>query len=177
MPNGGGRVVLETTPSKLTPIDIVEAGRVVARRATAIVAKLPRHIADRELAVAKERLMEPRCEIVELPDDGPHNLVMIEVELASGARELVTSHGEKGYPAEDVADDALDDLTEFLEAGVPVGENLADQLLLPFALAGGGRFRTRPLSLHATTNLQTIAAFVDTRIATSGREAVDVVIG
>jgi len=169
MPDGGGRVVMECKPSKLRPIEIVEAGRVVARRATAIVASLPRHIAERELACAQERLDNPRCDVIELPNAGPHNLFMCEVELASGARELCTSHGRKGYPAEDVADDALDELEDFLEAGVPVGEYLSDQLLLPMAVAGGGRFRTlAPLSLHATTNLETIQAFMDLPIRLDG---------
>jgi RNA 3'-terminal phosphate cyclase (ATP) len=162
MPDGGGRVVMETRPSKLRPIEIVRAGRVVARRATAIVASLPRHIAEREIACAQERLDNPACEVIELADRGPHNLFMAEVELESGARELCTSHGRKGYPAEDVADDALDELEDFLEAGVPVGDHLADQLLLPMAVAGGGRYRTlEPLSLHATTNIDTIQAFLD----------------
>jgi RNA 3'-terminal phosphate cyclase (ATP) len=164
MPDGGGRIVMETRPSKLSSIEILETGRVVARRATAIVASLPRHIAERELAVAQERLDNPACEVVELPNQGPHNMFMVEVELASGVRELTSSHGRKGYPAEDVADDALDDLEDYLEAGVPVGEHLADQLLLPMAVAGGGRYRTLPLSQHATTNIETIQAFLDVAV-------------
>ena len=105
---------------------------------------------------------------------------MAEVELESGARELCTSHGRKGYPAEDVADDALDALEDFVEAGVPVGAHLADQLLLPLALAGGGRFRTvAPLSLHATTNIETIGHFLDIPIRTepAGPGALDVIVG
>jgi RNA 3'-terminal phosphate cyclase (ATP) len=168
MPDGGGRIVMETRPSQLRPIEIMEAGRVVARRATALVASLPRHIAERELAVAQERLDNPSCEVVELPNDGPHNMFMAEVELASGVRELTSAHGRKGYPAEDVADDALDDLEDFLESGVPVGEHLADQLLLPMAVAGGGRYRTLPLSLHATTNIETIQAFLDVSVRKDG---------
>ena len=177
MPNGGGTIALDVAPSKLSPIEILEAGPVVARRATAIVAGLPRHIAERELACAKERLDKPICEIVELPNMGPHNLFMAEAELASGARELATSHGRKGYPAEDVADDALDELEDFLEAGVPVGEYLADQLLLPMAVAGRGTFRTLPLSLHATTNIETIGAFLDVpiRVEPDGDTAVVIV--
>jgi RNA 3'-terminal phosphate cyclase (ATP) len=143
----------------------VTTGSLVARRAISIVAGLPRHIGERELAVAQERLREPACELRELRDDGPHNAFMVEVEHESGARELCTSHGRKGYPAEDVADDALDDLEDYLEAGVPVGVHLADQLLLPFAIAGGGRFRTlAPLSLHARTNIDTIREFLDVGI-------------
>ncbi len=124
--------------------------------------------------------MNPLCEVRELPDDGPHNAFMVEVELESGARELVTSHGRKGYPAEDVADDALDALEDFLEAKVPVGEHLADQLLLPMAVAGGGRFRTlAPLSSHAETNIGVIREFLEVPIRVEPVSAVacEVIVG
>ena len=179
MPDGGGVVELAIKPSKLKPIELVQAGRVIGRRATAICASLPRHVGERELACAQERLDSPKCELLEFPKQGPHNIFMCEVELESGARELITSHGRKGYPAEDVADDALDELEDFLEAGVPVGECLADQLLLPLALAGGGKFRTfGPLSLHATTNIETIREFLDVPIRTEAVGTnVDVIVG
>ncbi len=178
LPGGGGRIVLEVQPSKLRPIEVLTAGPVVARRATAIVAGIPRHVAERELAMAEERLEKPICEIREFAKLGPQNLFMAEVELASGARELTTAHGRKGYPAEDVADDALDALEDFLEAGVPVGEHLADQLLLPLAVAGGGTFRCADLSLHATTNIETIQAFLDISIKTEKHAGgIDVTIG
>jgi len=112
MPNGGGRIVLETSPSKLVPIDVLEGGRLIARRATAICARIPRQVGDRELAVVQERLDNPVCDLIEMSDAGPHNTLMIEVERASGARELVTNHGRKGYPAEHVAEDALAELPE-----------------------------------------------------------------
>jgi len=103
---------------------------------------------------------------------------MAEVELASGVREIATSHGRKGYPAEDVADDALDALEDFLEADVPVGEHLADQLLLPLAVAGGGKFRCDDLSMHALTNIETIRQFLDVPIRNEKHGAgVDVMIG
>ena len=38
-------------------------------------------------------------------------------------------------------------------------EHLADQLLLPLALAGGGSFTTTKPSLHTWTNIAVIAAF------------------
>jgi RNA 3'-terminal phosphate cyclase (ATP) len=178
LPKGGGKIVVEIGPSKLKPIEVMTAGEVVARRATAIVAGLPRHIAEREIACAQERLKDPVCEVREFLREGPHNLFMAEVELASGVRELATSHGRKGYPAEDVADDALDALEDFLEANVPVGEHLADQLVLPLAVAGGGRYRCDELSLHATTNIETIQAFLDVPIRTEKHgDGVDVIVG
>jgi RNA 3'-terminal phosphate cyclase (ATP) len=52
----------------------------------------------------------------------------------------------------------------YLAADVPVGEHLADQLLIPLALAGGGSFRTLPLSSHGRTNAVIIARFLPVRI-------------
>jgi len=45
-------------------------------------------------------------------------------------------------------------------AGVPVGPHLADQLLLPMALAGSGTFRTVEPTLHCTTNARLIERFL-----------------
>ncbi len=77
-----------------------------------------------------------------------------------------------------MAERACDALAEYLAAGVPVGEHLADQLLLPFALAGSGRFRCAPLSRHATTNIETIQQFLDVAIRVEPiGGAVDVIVG
>ena len=165
-PGGGGRLSLEVRPgSKLQPIAAIEAGPVTGKRAMVIVARLPTHVADRELAIVRERIqIAPEdCETVDVRG-GPANVLMIEIERA-GSRALVTGHGEKGLRAELVAERACDDVARYLASGVPIGEHLADQLLLPMAVAGGGRFRTAaPLSLHATTNIETIRAFLDVPI-------------
>jgi RNA 3'-terminal phosphate cyclase (ATP) len=149
----------------LGPIELLEAGPVTARRATAILARLPTHVGDRELGVVRERLgFAPQdCRVLEVAGGGPANVLLIEVERAGG-RELVTRFGEKGLRAELVASRACDELDAFLRAGVPVGEHLADQLLLPLAVAGGGRFRCAPLSSHAITNIETIRRFLDVPI-------------
>ena len=179
-PGGGGKVTLDVRPTKrLQPIAIVEAGPTLASRAIVILARLPTHVADRELAIVRARfkISDDDCEVVEVRG-GPANVLMIEIERA-GARELVTGHGEKGLRAELVAERACDELERHLASGAPVGEHLADQLLLPMALAGGGRFRAQaPLSLHATTNIETIGAFLDVPIRTEvSDDAVDVIIG
>jgi RNA 3'-terminal phosphate cyclase (ATP) len=157
-----GQLTLTVAPSgPLRPIEAVAAGPITARRATAVLARLPTHVADREHAVVQRRLgfRAAECELREVTASAPGNVLLLEVERAEG-RELVTSFGEKGLRAEAVAERACDELAPFLAADVPVGAHLADQLLLPFAVAGGGRFRTLPLSLHATTNIDTIQRFL-----------------
>jgi RNA 3'-terminal phosphate cyclase (ATP) len=48
--------------------------------------------------------------------------------------------------------------------GAPVGEHLADQLLIPLALAGGGSYVTGQPSLHTTTNIEVIKKFLAVEI-------------
>jgi hypothetical protein len=164
---GHGQLTLSVgAGGALRPIELLAAGPVLSRRATAILARLPTHVAEREHAIVQQRLgfAATDCEVREVPDGGPANVLLLEIERACG-RELVSAFGEKGLRAELVARRACDQLASFLAAGVPVGEHLADQLLLPLALAGGGRFRAAPLSLHATTNIETIQRFLDVQIS------------
>ena len=55
------------------------------------------------------------------------------------------------------------------------GEHLADQLLLPLALAGRGSFVTTRLTRHATTNMDVIRHFRNVAIE-STREAGHVLV-
>jgi RNA 3'-terminal phosphate cyclase (ATP) len=166
-PAGGGRVLVDIDPCPaLAPIALVERLEVRSRRARAILASLPEHIATRELAVVCAELgwAEEECEIAQARSIGPGNALVLEV--AGATAELVVGFGEKGVPAEEVARAACAELAAFLAAGVPVGVHLADQLLLPLALAGGGEFLTGPLSEHATSNIDVIHRFGVARIAT-----------
>ena len=150
---------------QLRPIDILDAGPITARSAKAVLARLPSHVGERELAVVRDSLgfAANECTIQEVGNGGTGNVLLLEVERAQG-RELVAGFGEQGTRAELVASRACADLAAFLAADVPVGEHLADQLLLPFALAGGGAFRCAPLSRHATTNIETIGLFLEVPI-------------
>jgi RNA 3'-terminal phosphate cyclase (ATP) len=128
-----------------------------------VVSNLPLSIAERELrAVGWE-------DSAALPVEsaGPGNVVMLRVD-SEHASELVTAFGAKGLPAERVAERALVAIERYLAADVPVGEHLADQLLVPMALAGGGSFRTLPLSSHARTNAALIERFLPVSFALSG---------
>ena len=166
-PRGGGKAHATITPAPLKPIEILTRGPVRRRLATATIAGLPREIAERELNVAA-RVAELRPDEVYVeelpPDQGPGNLVAIEIESAA-LTEVFTAFGARGKRAEDVAREAARDARRYLDHDTPVDEHLADQLLLPLALAAGGAYLTGPLSLHATTNIETIRRFVDLPIS------------
>jgi RNA 3'-terminal phosphate cyclase (ATP) len=162
-PAGGGRLFVEIAPCpRLSPIELLGDGAVRARSARAIVSRLPLDIAERELAVLRDRLGVEDCRAEKVNAHGPGNAVMLYLD-GDEVCETVTALGERGVRAERVAANVADEAERYLAAGAPVGEHLADQLLIPLALAGGGAFRTQPLSLHATTNIDVIARFLEKR--------------
>ncbi|MFO7496693.1 MAG: RNA 3'-terminal phosphate cyclase, partial [Desulfobacterales bacterium] len=55
-------------------------------------------------------------------------------------------------------------VAQHLAADVSVGRHLADQLLLPMALARGGSFHTLEPSGHTRTNMAVIGQFLDVAI-------------
>jgi RNA 3'-terminal phosphate cyclase (ATP) len=165
-PAGGGRLTVSVDPAGgLTGFDLLERGAIRERRATVLLANLPSHIAEREAReVAKLTNWDPaRIRICHVDSAGPGNAVVLELE-SEALTEVFTAFGEVGVPAETVADKAVREMQGYLAAGVPVGEHLADQLLLPLALAGGGSYRTLPLSLHARTQTDLIPRFLKVMI-------------
>jgi len=166
-PAGGGRFEIAIEPvRKLEPIELNERGKILDRRATAVVAHLPRNIAERELGVVHRKLSWPqewlKAEST-TNSPGPGNIVMLEIE-SENVTELFTGFGERGVAAEAVADQAVLAARRYLASDVTVGEYLADQLLLPMALARGGSFTTVPPSRHTTTNIEIIRKFLDVEI-------------
>jgi RNA 3'-terminal phosphate cyclase (ATP) len=92
------------------------------------------------------------------------------VSLRRQDAKLVSAFGSLRRSAESVADDAVRQFRRFLAARVPVCAHLADQLLVPLALAGGRTFSTLAPARHATTNAHVIRHFVpaDLRLEEEG---------
>jgi RNA 3'-terminal phosphate cyclase (ATP) len=165
---GGGRIVASVVPRPLRQIALTERGAVRRMYAVAVVSGgLPASIAERELAVVRQRLDWPaeRLKVQELPSEfGPGNFIALHVE-SEQVQEVFVGFGQRGVRAEEVAAQAVRQAEPYLASDVPVGEHLADQLLLPMALAGGGRFTTLPLSSHAETNIHSIQRFLKPQVS------------
>jgi RNA 3'-terminal phosphate cyclase (ATP) len=81
-----------------------------------------------------------------------------------------TSLGELGKPAEQVAEEAVQDLQVYLEAGAAVDRYLADQLVLPLALAEGAScFSTEAVTEHLMTNAWVVNRFLPGRVRVEGK--------
>ncbi|HLG14189.1 MAG TPA: RNA 3'-terminal phosphate cyclase [Blastocatellia bacterium] len=169
-PAGGGKINVTVQPAPaLNRLDLLSRGEVKAKRARAVVASLPLSIAERELKVITQKMSWPRewTRAVSVEGSrGPGNVVTIELECEQ-VTEVFTGFGERGVRAEAVAEKAVQQARRYLASEAAVGEYLADQLLIPMAMAGGGSFTTGPLSRHTMTNIEVISKFLDVAIETS----------
>ncbi|MEM9177921.1 MAG: RNA 3'-terminal phosphate cyclase [Myxococcota bacterium] len=164
-PAGGGEIAFEVRPAgRPRPVSILERGPIASVQATALFANLPASIAERELETLRRRLRleDPDLRMQEDPrSKGPGNVVQIEARFEGGA-ELFAGFAERRVRAEKVASRAAAEFERFVSADVPIGVRLADQLMIPMAMAGKGALRTMPLSEHGRTNLEVIRRFVET---------------
>jgi RNA 3'-terminal phosphate cyclase (ATP) len=162
-PAGRGRIEVELRPAeKLRSFCLEERGRLVDIFAEVLLANLPEHIGRRELAVIGTELelkpaqMRLRREATAV---GPGNVVSVTVRTEQ-LTEVFVGFGKKGVPAETVARRTVKSVARYLRSEVAVGQHLADQLLVPLALAGGGLFTTLEPTRHTLTNMEIVQAFV-----------------
>jgi RNA 3'-terminal phosphate cyclase (ATP) len=164
-PAGGGRLHVDIDPARPMPLHLLERGALRSRVATATVSALPFDIVRRELSALRAHLAwDESCFRPQTIRDpvGPGNVVQIIAEHEH-VTEVFSSFGEKGLPAEKVAEALATEFLTWDAADVPVGSHLADQLLLPLAMAGGGSFRTLPPSLHTRTQAALVSRFLPVR--------------
>ncbi len=161
-PAGGGRVVVEIDAAPApAALQLTERGQRVSIRAIALVARLSRLIAERELTVLRSRLglAEDECEIVQSSESlGPGNAMWVELRYEN-VTEVFSAVGSVGTSAEAVARQVADETREYVASQRPVGVHMADQLMLPLAALGGGCYSAAPLSQHASTNIAVLRLF------------------
>ena len=169
-PAGGGELRASVRPvAALQTLNLLSRGDLRQAQATSIFAGVSADVGKRELATLEEQigaeLGELECDMHGLPSrEGPGNVLLLKLQYA-GLTEVFTAFGEKGVPAEIVAQRLAKEALNFHRSGAAVGEHLADQLLLPMALAGAGSFCTVALSSHLQTNIEVIQKFLPVDIS------------
>lgn len=165
-PAGGGVVRASVEPcSGLRPLDLISRGKRISGYAESIVAGVPAGVARRELECIGAGMGWAEPQLLErvLPaEQGPGNALLITLEHEY-VTEVFTAFGEKTVKAEAVAETVLHEARRYEASNAAVGEHLADQIMLPMALAGGGCYSIERVSQHARTNAGIIMRFLPVR--------------
>lgn len=162
VPAGGGELEAFIQPCELVPLQLMQRGKLLEARAIALNAGLPTQVSEREFKRVRQRLSFNHTQLfpVEIdPRQGPGNVLMLEY-VHEHVTEVFSAFGMAKVRAETVADQAIDQAVEWRGTNTAVGEHLADQLLLPMALAGGGSFTTPHMSDHLHSNMRVIQRFL-----------------
>jgi len=174
-PQGGGEL-RAAIPGGARPLDVelLERGGLKRLRGLSAVANLPLEIAERQRSQALRRLgarlaaADIHIGVESLPARSRGTLLLLLAEFEH-SQACFFALGARGKRAERVADEAVDDLFAFLDGDGAVDRWMADQLLLPLALAARpSALRTGEVSSHLLTNAAVIGAFLPVRISVAG---------
>ncbi|MES2048107.1 MAG: RNA 3'-terminal phosphate cyclase [Pseudomonadota bacterium] len=167
-PAGGGEVITEIHPCEnLKQIELMDRGNRRLAYAESFIAGVPASVAKRELESIGTGMGWDESQLLMrgLPgEQGPGNALLMTLEYDQ-VTEVFCAFGEKMVRAEAVAKNAIQQTRHYLSSGAAVGEYLADQIMLPMALSGAGRFTTNKLSQHAITNAAVIGKFLPVNIS------------
>ncbi|MES2947618.1 MAG: RNA 3'-terminal phosphate cyclase [Pseudomonadota bacterium] len=170
-PAGGGevRVCITPPPDGLAAIHLMERGARLEAWAECIHAGIPKGVAGRELDVLGRALGWTEDQLRDRAlrsNEGPGNALQVVLQFEH-ITEVLTAFGEKSVSAEEVARTVLRETQAYLAHRAPVGEHLADQLMIPMALAAlqgkPGQYWATGMSEHTRTNAKVIEQFLPLR--------------
>ncbi|MES2743638.1 MAG: RNA 3'-terminal phosphate cyclase [Pseudomonadota bacterium] len=166
-PAGGGQLIATVQPcAALRRIALTERGERRAGFAESFIAAVPASVAKRELACIGHAMQWDAAQLLirGLPaEHGPGNALLVTLEHEH-VTEVFAGFGEKMVRAEQVAQGVVRQVRRYLNSGAALGEYLADQIMLPMALAGGGSFTVDRVSQHALTHAEVIARFLPVQV-------------
>lgn len=161
IPVGGGDLRARIAPCPgLAPLDLTARPTYDAPTLRLIHRNLPAGILERTIEGAREIFPDIEALLVTAAPGPSAGLCALVSVTGSGLSEMSSTCGDRGIRAEQVGRRAAKPLRDFLGAAVPVGRHLADQLLLPMALAGEGVFLTMKPDDHVSTNIAVIERFL-----------------
>ncbi len=177
-PIGGGEVRSTVDgkgrEARFTGLDLRQRGELVRVRGVSASSNLPKHIRSRQERSALQALrsngVNARVDVIDAPSKGQGTLVFLWSTFENGIAGF-TSLGERGKPAERVAEEAAQDLLEHLGSDAALDPYLADQLVLPMALAAGSsQLSTQRVTQHLLTNAWVVNQFLPGCVSVDGQE-------
>jgi RNA 3'-terminal phosphate cyclase (ATP) len=175
-PRGGGEIkaTINRPTNQLTGLNLTERGALLRLHCVAVAANLPAHIPQRMADRARNLLgkQDAAVEIeplrVKAACAGAGTFLTAEYERT---RAGFSALGARGKPSEQVAEEACRALLAFHRSAAVVDKHLADQLILPLALADGpSTFLAEEISQHTQTNIWVVEKFAPRRFLISSQE-------
>ena len=165
-PRGGGEIRASVEPwTRPASLDLTKRGALVAVRGISGHARVRGDAAKRAAEAARTKLWEARrletqWDVVELASASSGAFLQVEAVFENG-RAAFGLLGERGLRAEVLGERAARRLLRFLEdEEAAVDPWLADQLAVPFAVAGGGgKLSTSEVTSHLETVASVVRAF------------------
>jgi RNA 3'-terminal phosphate cyclase (ATP) len=164
-PRGGGTLRLTIDgPAALRPLDLAARGALSHIEGEAVVTNLPAHIpqrmADRARGALRSLDAPLRVEPVRARGGAPGAGIFLTAVYAN-ARAGFAALGRKGKPSERVAEEACAALLAHHATGAAADLHLADQLVVPCALAAGRSvISAARLTAHLETNVHVVRQFL-----------------
>jgi RNA 3'-terminal phosphate cyclase (ATP) len=129
----------------------------------AVAASLPAHIAqrmrDRTFNLLTKAGIPATIEPQRVRSVSPGAGIFVTADYQA-SRAGFTALGEKGKPAERVAEEVVDAILAFDRSGAAIDKHLADQLILPLAVAGqAATLAVEEITQHTLTNLWVVEQF------------------
>jgi len=176
-PRGGGLIRAEVCgPTSLRGLRLTERGALRGVLARSIVSNLPEHILQRQAERAEFLLRKqgitPTIEMLSPPSPGQGTAVWVCAEYRH-VRAGFTAYGRLRKPAEEVAEEACKAFVHYHRRQMPVDAHLADQLLVPLALAAAhfpSEYAVEAVTAHLLTNAWVIEQFGAAHIEIEGQE-------
>lgn len=173
-PRGGGVVDAIIQPvQRLNGLRLTNRDTIDRATGFSAVAGLPDHIARRQLRRLVYRLknLDVNAEIVGEEWEGGPGVVLAATFDQAPVPTMFFALGARGKPAEEVADELVDDAAKWIKSGAPVDPHSADQIILPLALADGpSEFLVSTVTRHLHTNIAVIQSFLNRQITCDGKE-------
>jgi RNA 3'-phosphate cyclase len=172
-PHGGGALIARLEPvAAIQPLCLNARGPLQEVRVFSAHTNLTDAVAERQARAAQRMLqnagLQPVVAQTQLSSLS-RNTVCAITGVFQHARVCYTALGERWKRAEQVAEEACRPFLTFLRTEATVDEYLADQLLLPLALASGpSMVRTPRVTQHLLTNMATIRQFLPVGIRYTG---------
>lgn len=177
-PRGGGKIHADIFPAeKVTPLQLLDRGRLLGLAGHSGVGNLPLSIAERQrnafitkvLTEVEGLEVSPEIDLPEVSTPGKGTFIDVSAGFGHSIAGF-SALGAIGKKAESVGEEAAADFIKYYKTGAALDSHMADQIVLYLSLCNRESFFTASsISSHLVTNLWAISLFHNISYSLEGK--------